>query len=320
MPLQEKVQEAEKVLKLAAEISKAYYHAPLIICYSGGKDSDVLLHIAMDCLKPDDFEVLNSHTTVDAPETVYHIRDVFKELNEKGIKTTIRMPRYKDKPTSMWQLIVDKGTYPTRYIRFCCSVLKESGTPNRAAAVGVREDESLGRRGRDVFGTRGKTKKDGRFYSFEHIKEQFESSLKVTAELGTAADVINAYDCQFIENAKKNNDVLVNPIYSFTDADVWAYIKNKGIKTNPLYSRGYKRVGCVGCPLAGPEQMMKEFADYPKYKQNYIKAFDRLIEKRRKAGHPFDRVDNGEELMKHWLGIHPKQIDINDLLEQEGGK
>jgi len=85
-----------ETLKLAAKMSKEFYGEPLIVCYSGGKDSDVLLHLAEKALKPDEFEVLNSHTSVDAPPTVYHIRNVFKRLNENGVKTTIKIPRYKD--------------------------------------------------------------------------------------------------------------------------------------------------------------------------------------------------------------------------------
>ena len=78
--LDELIERSKKILTLAADMSKTYYGKPLIITYSGGKDSDVLLHLAESCLKPDEFEVLNSHTTVDAPETVYHIRETFERL------------------------------------------------------------------------------------------------------------------------------------------------------------------------------------------------------------------------------------------------
>lgn len=94
--IQPQIDKSVEVLQLAAEMSKAYYKKPLIIAYSGGKDSDVLLRIAMDCLPPTDFEVVNSHTSVDAPETVYHIREVFAECEEKGIKATVHIPRDKD--------------------------------------------------------------------------------------------------------------------------------------------------------------------------------------------------------------------------------
>ena len=36
----EKIEQAKDVLRLAAEISWDYYQEPLIITYSGGKDSD----------------------------------------------------------------------------------------------------------------------------------------------------------------------------------------------------------------------------------------------------------------------------------------
>lgn len=80
----DKIEKTKESLKLAVEMSKKFYGKPLIITYSGGKDSDVLLHIARTTLKPDEFEVLNSHTSVDAPETVYHIREVFNEVREGG--------------------------------------------------------------------------------------------------------------------------------------------------------------------------------------------------------------------------------------------
>lgn len=149
--LANKIKEAEQVLRLAAEMSLTYYQKPLIICYSGGKDSDVMLDITKKCLKPDEFEVLNSHTTVDAPETVYHIREVFKKCEAEGIRTKIKMPTYKGEPTSMWKLIEHKGMPPTRIMRYCCTILKEASTPNRLAAVGVREDESTKRQGRGAF-------------------------------------------------------------------------------------------------------------------------------------------------------------------------
>lgn len=161
--IQPQIDKSVEVLQLAAEMSKAYYKQPLVLAYSGGKDSDVLLRVAMECLDKDDFEVINSHTSVDAPETVYHIRDVFKELNEQGIKATVHIPRDKDgKQITMWNLIPKKKMPPTRIVRYCCQVLKETSTPNRITAVGVRKSESVGRGGREAFtsfrkggGTRG---------------------------------------------------------------------------------------------------------------------------------------------------------------------
>ena len=174
--LQKKIDDSYNVLKLAAEMSMEYYHKPLILTYSGGKDSDVLVQLAFECLQPNEFEVLNSHTTVDAPETVYYIRDRFKEWESKGVKCTVQMPRYKDgRFKSMWTLIEDKQIPPTRFARYCCKELKETSTPNRFVATGVREAESNGRKGREVFATRGLRKQDAYYYYYySHVKEVFE--------------------------------------------------------------------------------------------------------------------------------------------------
>lgn len=302
-----KIKEAERTLRLAAEMSDYYYHKPLIICYSGGKDSDVLLAIAKGCLRPEQFEVMNSHTTVDAPETVYHIRKVFKKLEAEGIRTEIRMPTYKGKPTSMWKLIEEKQMPPTRLVRYCCSVLKEASTPNRMVAVGVREDESVSRRGRDSFCVRERRRSDAEFRSTAHTYAMFKLD-----QYGGE----DAYQCKMIEACKKNKDTMCNPIYKFTEEDIWEYIKENGIQTNPLYAKGYKRIGCIGCPLGGPKSQKKEFEDYPKYKENYIKAFDRMQKKNEAKGKHTGFI-NGKDWYRWWIGEDPKQIRLDDIIEKE---
>lgn len=62
---------AIELLKVASEMSLRLYKQPLVITYSGGKDSDVLLHLAGKSGIP--YEALHSLTTADAPETVRHV-------------------------------------------------------------------------------------------------------------------------------------------------------------------------------------------------------------------------------------------------------
>lgn len=147
-------------LQDAARLSEHRYKKPLMVTYSGGKDSQVLVALAERA--GINFEVVNSHTTADAPETVYFIREQFKAMEERGIKCSIVMPRYKDKPVSMWTLIPQKLMPPTRLVRYCCAVLKENTGRDRFIATGVRWAESTNRkknRGTMEFSHRDKEKR-----------------------------------------------------------------------------------------------------------------------------------------------------------------
>lgn len=75
-------QTAIERLKMASDMSLRLYKQPLVITYSGGKGSDVLLHLAGAAGIP--YEVLHSLTTADAPETVWHVKDTFRKLEIGG--------------------------------------------------------------------------------------------------------------------------------------------------------------------------------------------------------------------------------------------
>ena len=134
--MSDKVDIAVRRLQEAAEMSQMLYEKPLVITYSGGKDSDTVLKLAQIAKIP--FEVLHSHTTVDAPETVYHVRETFRELELAGIKCDID---YHVRPdgtrTTMWNLIQKKLMPPTRIVRYCCAKLKEGGGNDRFIVTGV---------------------------------------------------------------------------------------------------------------------------------------------------------------------------------------
>ena len=131
-----------------------YYGRKLVVAYSGGKDSDVLIHLAESVLKPEQWEAINSHTSVDAPPTVKHIRETKKRLAKKGVEMTILIPKGKDgKQLNMAKLVWENSTPPTRRIRHCCRSLKEASIQNTLRALGVRSAESTNRQGREIFST-----------------------------------------------------------------------------------------------------------------------------------------------------------------------
>ena len=90
--------------------------------------------------------------------------------------------------------------------------------------------------------------------------------------------------------------------------DVWNFLKHYGCESNPLYKCGFKRIGCIGCPMASKKKREKEFIMWPKYKEAYIRAFDRMIRRRIERGiaRNDDEAPNwktGEDVMNWWLNI-----------------
>ncbi|MBR1810767.1 MAG: phosphoadenosine phosphosulfate reductase family protein [Clostridia bacterium] len=297
-------QRAIASLKLASAMSQEYYSKPLIITYSGGKDSEVLLDLA---LRADiEFEAINNHTTADAPQTVYHIHEKFYELDQRGIHTEIIKPSYKGKPVSMWSLIPQKSMPPTRLVRYCCAVLKEQSASNRYIATGVRAAESVSRSRRAAFEVLGKTAKMRLNFTYTHAAEVYADAHR--------HDEI--WDCKLISSAKQHKKLVCNPIIDWADTDVWRYIYDRKIKYNPVYNRGYFRVGCIGCPLATYRMRLKEFSDFPAYKQMYIHAFDRMLEVKAAAGKN-TKWRSGEDVFAWWIGENPNQISIFDAMMEE---
>ena len=244
-------------LKMADELSRRYYNSPLILAYSGGKDSEVCLELCRRAGVP--FEVVHSHTTADAPETVYHVRKAFRELELQGIKCQVKYPVYKGKRVSLWSLIPQKLMPPTRVARYCCSVCKEGSTPHRCVALGVRQLESAGRSGSGVAELNGKTKAQRVTFDFDNGDERIIAPCQMKAE------------------------VKIHPIVDWTDGDVWQFLRDAKAEVNPCYSMGMTRVGCVGCPIAGKNRYT-EFRQWPKFENLYRKAFARMLEARRSRG------------------------------------
>ena len=295
--MSDKEQKAIQRIKMASEMSLHHYGKPLVCTYSGGKDSDVMLELFRRSGVP--FEVHNSHTTADAPQTVYHIRKVFRDLELQGIKCEIEMPVYKGERTSMWKLIPLKLMPPTRLVRYCCSILKETGCKNRYISTGVRWAESSSRK------TRGE---------FEKIGDK-----KIEAENFSEVMLMNDNDARrrMTELCIMKHKMVVNPIIDWTDSDIWNYLLSEHIQYNQLYDLGYERVGCIGCPMAGKKRW-REFADFPQYKKMYIHAFERMLQERKRRVKK-SKWKTGEEVFLWWMGDDniPGQMSIDDYLGGE---
>ena len=277
-------------LQTASEMSLRYYGLPLVITDSGGKDSSVCKELALRAGIP--FEIMHNHTTADAPETVRFVRQEAERFEELGIKYTINMPTYKGKRTSMWNLIPQKLMPPTRIVRYCCAVLKETGGTGRFIATGVRWDESESRAN-----SRGIYEKNG------------DKSHRIILS--------NDNDDRrlLFENCRLKSKRTVNPIIDWKTKDVFDFLEDAKAPMNPLYAEGWCRVGCVGCPMAGKKGRVEEFKRWPKYKQLYINAFEKMLKVREERGKMLGEWrmgTTGRDVFNWWMeyDVLPGQMDL----------
>lgn len=270
---------------------------PYYLCYSGGKDSDCIRILAALADVP--YELHHNLTTADKPETIAYIKSIPDVI--------IHKPRYSDGTViTMWNLIVRKQFPPTRVQRFCCEKLKEHGGKGRLKVTGVRMSESRNRlKNTDLVKIIGKPRKT----------QKLADSLGLTYRKPFADGLILNYDNdsarRMVEHCFRTTSTMLNPIYDWQDSDVWDFLHYYSCESNPLYASGCRRVGCIGCPLATVRSREKDFAQYPKYKQLYINAFDRMLTARLESGKE-SFWQTGEHVFKWWMGEDPYQLSFFD--------
>ena len=278
-------------IREAAHMSEKLYHLPLVVTDSGGKDSSVCVALAER--SGVNFEAQHNLTTADAPETVYFVRKKFHRMEDQGIKCSISYPKYKGIPVTMWSLIPQKLIPPTRLARYCCDILKEQGGKGRFIVTGVRWAESVNRKNQ-----RG---------IYESVPSKARNRIILTND--------NDDRRLLFESCSMKGQRVCNPIIDWSDRDIWDYIHAEHIPVNSLYSCGFNRVGCIGCPMASKARW-KEFGRYPKYQDMYVHAFERMLGERKRRGRPV-AWKTAEEVFHWWMedGILPGQIGFDEWMQ-----
>lgn len=266
---------------------------PYYLCYSGGKDSDCIRILADLAGVP--HEIHHNLTTVDAPETVRYIKSIPGCI--------IHRPE-----RSMWRLIVDKKYPPTRLARYCCEELKERGGQGRMKVTGVRAAESRARRDNGAV-----VKVIGKEKTVQRAAEETGADYRVSPKGGLLMDFDNPPTQKLVHQCMRTTSTMLQPIIDWTTEDVWDFLCYYGCESNPLYRGGEMRIGCIGCPMAGGKRQKQDFAKWPKYRANYVRAFDRMLAARKAAGLPEPETWlDGEHVLRWWVGDDPMQLSFFD--------
>lgn len=263
------------------------------LCFSGGKDSSVIKALAdMAEVK---YDAHYHCTSVDPPELVRFIRDNHPDV-------IFDFPRDKDgNRITMWNLIPRKKMPPTRIVRYCCKELKEQEGEGRLKITGVRWAESTNRRknqGEVTF----MDKKTKAIIEKELSDEDFF----VNSSGGVVLHLDNIENRRMVEMCYKTHTTTINPIIDWTTDEVWEFIKEYNVPYCCLYDEGFKRLGCIGCPMGSVKQREYEFERYPKYKNLYLKAFEKMIENR--GGTTKRQTDGSIGTFMEFSEMTPQQI------------
>lgn len=209
------------------------------LAFSGGKDSQVLYHLALQAGVK--FKAHMNLTSVDPPEVIRFVKKNYPDVE-------LIKPKM-----SIYEMAKKKGVLPTRIARWCCEEFKEMSGAGKVTLIGIRKSESVRRSKRNEIET-GNRKFSGTFDQWSEHQE------KMVACVGG------------------KDKILVSPILHWTEKDVWDYLKRMHIPYCELYDKGYKRIGCIMCPMSNYKQNVREMKDFPHVGKNWRKTIEWLIE------------------------------------------
>lgn len=256
------------LLRKGERLALSYSDGGYYLAFSGGKDSQALYYLAK--MAGVQFDAHYSLTTLDPPEVVHFIRDNY---------TDVEMVR---PAMTFAQLCIKKKALPTRLMRFCCAVLKETRGYGRVVLTGVRKAESVNRSRRNETEVISRNKER----RFSATYEQFDQFSR-EKEIEGVSCVIG------------KDRIVINPLIEWTEDDVW-YFLDAVIKAPhcSLYDIGWHRIGCLFCPMASRREIKREVERYPRYYALILRTIHRL----RENGYLSDYSSlSDEDVFRWWI-------------------
>lgn len=241
------------------------------VSVSGGKDSTATYSLAVEHGKP--FRATFADVGNEAPETYDYIRElagkvggpeiewVKADLSEKVREKAARLPE-------KW---AKKGV-PQKYIDEALEYLKPTGVPFLDACLLRGGFPSAGRR----FCTD--------MLKIEPITQQIykplaDSGHRIINWTGVRRDESQRRRLakRFERTKIKGVEIIsYRPIIDWSKNDVFAYLKKRGIRPNPLYAKGVDRVGCFPCIFARKAEIRFIAERYPEEVKR-IQEWERLV-------------------------------------------
>lgn len=198
----------------------------ILVQFSGGKDSQASLILAVKKYGAKNITACFCDTGFEHADTYTHIHNVCEHLGVKLI--TLKSKKYKD----FVDMSIKKGRFPSTRARFCTSELKVipmidyilSQDDSFIIIQGIRAKESKARAGYDV--------------ECSYFKEYFNNEVKGLYHKKAVLEWCKTHDAS-----------VLRLVFHWSSQEVIDYILTNGQRPNPLYERGFARVGCFPCVM-----------------------------------------------------------------------
>lgn len=252
--LRKKMQQSYEIITKALPLALKYDEKGFYCGFSGGKDSQALIHMMQLCDVP--FEAYFSPTTVDPPEVIRFVRKYYPEVSFTKVTENI------------YDVFKKLKTLPSQKIRWCCAYFKERGGEGKVVCTGVRKAESVRRSKRNEIEVSGK-KFSGHMDEFEAWQEKrIKRNLKNLNQ-----DQFTDAKQSEVRCINGKDKILLNPIIEWTEQDVWEFLNHVvEVPHCELYDQGWTRIGCVCCPMAPIKSTIRDIKRWPHVKEKWIQA------------------------------------------------
>lgn len=196
----------------------------ILVQFSGGKDSQACLIKTVKDYGKNNVTAVFCDTGWEHADTYIHIHKTCEQLGVELV--TLKSSKYKD----FVDMAIKKGRFPSTMTRFCTSELKVipmidyilSQDDSFIIVQGIRAKESTARAKLDV--------------ECSYFKEYFYSGVKGLYHKKAVLEWCKTHDAS-----------VLRPIFNWSAQEVIDYILASGQRPNPLYERGFSRVGCFPC-------------------------------------------------------------------------
>ena len=237
--LQRRIDYSISLMQKAEPLALSYHPDGFYLAFSGGKDSQVLYHLALQAGVK--FKAHMNLTSIDPPEVIRFVRKNYPDVE-------LIKPKM-----SIYDMALKKHILPTMRFRWCCAEYKEISGAGSVTLLGIRKAESFRRKQR---------------------KELEASNHKLSVNF----DQFSEHQEQMLTCVKGKDKILLNPILEWSHNDVWSYIRGNNIEYCKLYDEGYTRIGCILCPMSSRNQCIKDAKRYPHVKKRWIQTIRKLAD------------------------------------------